>query len=112
MRIGRTFLVALALTATLAVTAVQADDDRDERMRLDGGPSESIGRVTLTAAEIRQARALEQARQRVARLEAHAWAGRDPARPNIAANPYTQLRYRVYTPNYWIWPAWAFAPVR
>ena len=102
MRVGKTILLGLALALACASTsqAQQADDDA---MVLRDGASASVERVEVTAAEIRQARALERHRQRVARIEARNWAGVDPLRPNVAANPFSQSYYRVYIPYGQIW---------
>ena len=58
-----------------------------------------------TAAELRQARALERRRQRVARMEANAWAGYSPLRPNVDADPYSQSRTVSVRPQH-IWSVW------
>ncbi len=56
--------------------------------------------------EIRQARALYRADQRLARAEYNAWMGIDPARPNWSATPSTTSRYAptriiyYYVPGY------------
>lgn len=100
-RRGRSILVAFALM--LATSTSLVAQESGDSLRLETSPSDSIVREKSTAAEIIQARAMEAARQRIARLEMRAWLGIDPARPIVAANPFTQSRYRVYVPVGRIW---------
>lgn len=98
---GRSVLMALAIA--LAASTSLVAQDADSGLRLETSPSDSVVRENLTAAEIIQARAMEAARQRIARIEMKNWLGIDPARPVVAANPFTQSRYRVYVPVGRIW---------
>ncbi len=61
-----------------------------------------------SAAELRQARALYQQQNRLARIEANEWAGYDPLRPTMWTSAYTQPYYRVYRP-YRIWSVYDYA---
>lgn len=59
---------------------------------------------TLSLAELKQARAIERANARAARVEYNAWIGRDPLRPTWNATPMTHTRYAprvVYVPVYY-----------
>jgi hypothetical protein len=78
-------------------------------IRFDAGPSPSLER-RATAQELIQARAMERERQRVARIEANAWAGYDPGRPTLAANPFTQMHAPVYRP-YFTWHIYSIARI-
>lgn len=73
----------------------------------DVATSPSDQRTTrMTAAELRQARALYRANQRTARLEYNLWMGYEPLRPKFNAIPMMSSRYaprRIYTPVY-VWP--------
>lgn len=63
----------------------------------------SIHQTTMTVDQLRQARALHRANQRVARLEYNLWMGYEPLRPNWNAVPMMSSRYtnrRVYVPVY------------
>lgn len=64
-----------------------------------------------TAMEMRQARAWDQQQQRLARIEANNWAGYDPSRPTLPANPFTQLHAPIYRP-YHIWSVFDYAIIR
>ncbi len=60
-----------------------------------------VSRSKMSVAELRQARALYRAQQRVARLEYNLWMGYEPLRPNWNPVPMTSSRYgnrRVYVP--------------
>ena len=57
-------------------------------------PSLRDGLEGLTPMEIRQARALYQMRQRIARLERNAWLGYDPLRPQWTAIPMTNSGFQ------------------
>ena len=67
-------------------------------------PSEmSVKRSRMSVAELRQARALYRANQRVARFEYNLWIGHEPLRPNWNAVPMMSSRYgnhRFYVPVY------------
>jgi hypothetical protein len=57
----------------------------------------------MSVSEIRQARAMYRANQRVARLEHNLWMGYEPLRPNWSSTPMMSSRYaprRVYVPIY------------
>ena len=63
----------------------------------------SVQNSRMSVAELRQARALYRAQQRVARLEYNLWMGREPLRPNWNSVPMMSSRYtsqRVYVPVY------------
>ena len=72
--------------------------------RFSREPSDSnVRNSRMTAAELRQARALYRARQRTARLEYNLWMGYEPLRPNWNAVPMMTSRYsnrRIYVPMY------------
>lgn len=58
----------------------------------------------MTAAELRQARALYRSQQRIQRLEMYQWMGYEPLRPNWATIPSMTSRYHnpvVYVPVYY-----------
>ena len=58
----------------------------------------------MSVAQLRQARALYRANQRVARLEYNLWMGHEPLRPNWHALPMTSSRFappRLYVPVYY-----------
>lgn len=60
-------------------------------------------RKARSVAELRQARAIYRANQRVARLERNLWMGYEPLRPNWSSTPMTSSRYaprRIYVPVY------------
>ena len=66
-------------------------------------PESSVQKSRMSTAELRQARALYRAQQRVARLEYNLWMGREPLRPNWNSVPMMSSRYtrqRVYVPVY------------
>lgn len=110
MRNGKAILLGLALVLVTSVPALA--DEPKSSLRLDGGPSPSIDRNVPSAAELRQARAWEAHRQRVARIEAKLWQGIDPGRPASWSNPYTQSYYRVYVPQFRIWTVSDFVLLR
>ena len=66
--------------------------------------SQSNARKTQrSVAELRQARALYRANQRVARLEYNLWMGHEPLRPRWNSIPMMSSRYtnnRIYVPVY------------
>lgn len=105
---NRKFLIAVGIAVALtaaAPNALRADENR-RPMRLADEVSPSYPLyVKPTAAELRQARALEKHRQRVARMEANAWAGYSPLRPTVSANPFMQPRQSLVRP-YHIWTPW------
>lgn len=106
---NRRFSIAIGIAIALAGAALTGDARADENhrpMRLADEVSPSYPlHVKPTAAELRQARALEKHRQRVARMEANAWAGYSPLRPTVSANPFMQPRHTVVRP-YYIWTPW------
>jgi len=59
----------------------------------ENSSSTSRDPMRMTAMELRQARALEQTRSRIARLEAARWAGSPTLRPSWNPNPTTASRY-------------------
>lgn len=65
-------------------------------------PLGSRSTTAPTAQELRQARALYQAQQRVERIEQRTWAGHEPLRPVWNAVPMTSSRYpyrnTIYVP--------------
>ena len=66
--------------------------------------SSDVSRSKMTAAEIRQARALYRSQQRTARLERNLWMGYEPLRPNWNSIPMMSSRYPprrvIYVPYY------------
>jgi len=84
----------------------------DPPVQLENWGSESMQRQKPTSAELIQLRAAEAQRQRIARIESKLWAGIDPGRPAVAANPFTQSRYRVYVPHFHIWTLGDWARLR
>ncbi len=63
----------------------------------------SVRRSQQSVAELRQARALYRANQRVARMEYNLWMGREPLRPRWNSIPMMSSRYtnnRIYVPVY------------
>jgi hypothetical protein len=66
----------------------------------------SVRGSRMSVSELRQARALYRANQRVARLENNLWLGHEPLRPKWNAVPMMTSRYAprtIYVPVY-IWP--------
>lgn len=68
-------------------------------------PSSNVRRVAtkMSAAELRQARALYRSQQRIQRLEMYQWLGYEPLRPNWASIPSMTSRYQdrtIYVPVY------------
>ena len=93
--------------------AADSDETRKEAERLSlfesldqttTHPSESKSKsAAQTAREIRQARALYRANQRVARFEYNLWMGHEPLRPQWNAVPMMSSRYgnrKVFVPVY------------
>jgi hypothetical protein len=114
MRIGKSIGLGLAVAMLLAGTATAQDEGTG--LNLDGGPSASAERGPTTQ-ELRQARAWERQRQRIARIEAREWMGYDPLRPTRGALPFTTSRYHVVLPHhgfaaYGMWPLWGVQYVR
>jgi hypothetical protein len=86
-------------------TPAQADervslfDQRQESLH----PSEDYVRRRMTPQELRTARAIYRANQRVARLEHNLWIGHEPLRPRWNAVPMMSSRYtnpKFYVPVY------------
>lgn len=98
------FFIALGIVVALT-SGIRADDNLRQMRLADDAPSPYELRLKPTVAELRQARALEQQRQRIARMEANAWAGYSPLRPTVSADPYTQNRFIPVRP-YRIWSPW------
>jgi hypothetical protein len=70
------------------------ETDSSSDVRVKSGPS---------VAELRQARGLYRARQRMARLEYNLWMGHEPLRPSWNSVPMMSSRYtsrRIYVPVY------------
>jgi hypothetical protein len=66
-------------------------------------PSEDYARRRMTPQELRTARAIYRANQRVARLEHNLWIGHEPLRPRWNAVPMMSSRYtnpKFYVPVY------------
>jgi hypothetical protein len=110
----KSVLMSLAIVG-LSFSVANADDGatttrlsvaKREAVKLDSTPSASIARP-VTAQELIQARAWNRHLQRQARLDANAWAGYDPLRPALPANPYTQPAYPVYRPMH-IWSVYDY----
>jgi hypothetical protein len=72
--------------------------DAKEKVLFSDDPSVSVARSKPTAAELRQAIAMEKRRQSIARMEANAWAGYSTLRPAVPANPYGMNPFPYYTP--------------
>lgn len=88
----------------VASGAQQVDSSGNPVLRFDSRTSDSSVQTSrMSTAELRQARALYRAQQRVARLEYNLWMGREPLRPNWNSVPMMSSRYtsrRVYVPVY------------
>jgi len=98
-------LPVLTLVALVAVTAAAtgapaqdtsqaAEPDRRDNRPVLSTSSDRNPSSFRTAAEIRQARALYQSRQRIERLERNAWYGYQPLRPSFNAVPMTSAPRR------------------
>lgn len=107
-------------TSAVAQDLFPASDDAVDRTGLfdsleetvaaetPAAPKTSVSRSNvrasqMSAAEIRQARALYRSQQRVARLEYNLWMGYEPLRPNWNSVPMMSSRYthrRLYVPVY------------
>lgn len=102
------YLITVAVLVASTAGLSRGDDPLGPIQLFDDAPSAvELQRTMPTAAELRQARALERRRQRVARMEANAWAGYSPLRPTIDADPYSQLRTLHVRPQH-IWSLWDF----
>lgn len=116
-------LFTLACTATLIVAASSSATAQDAIASPSDIDAKAIDRIELfdsleatsdaaaryaqsrklSVAELKQARAIERANARAARVEYNAWIGRDPLRPSWNATPMTSTRYAprvVYVPVY------------
>jgi len=74
-----------------------------ESMDQDDHPSQSRTTKAMTARQLRTARAIYRANQRVARLEQNLWMGHEPLRPRWNSIPMMSSRYsnpKVYVPVY------------
>jgi hypothetical protein len=120
MNVRRFFFVAAAITAVSGLTlictsnAVGQDpfagvgDDAMERISpFDAikkpATRSDVRRSQMSVSELRQARALYRANQRVARLEHNLWMGYEPLRPKWNAVPMMTSRYaprKYYVPVY------------
>jgi hypothetical protein len=83
-------------TPAEAEQRVSLFDQRDD-------PSEDYVRRRMTPQELRTARAIYRANQRVARLEHNLWIGHEPLRPRWNAVPMMSSRYtnpKFYVPVY------------
>ncbi len=77
----------------------------DDRVKLSNSPSKSsqpgsrANRQSskMTAAQLRQARALYRSQQRIQRLEMYQWLGYEPLRPNWVSIPSMTSRYQNRT---------------
>lgn len=100
MKNGILFAVTVAVLSSIATTdrSVAQDEvvmeafEQERPLLVDEQPT-SAERRALTAAEIRQARALYQTQQRIERMERNAWAGYDPLRPGSNPIPMMSSRY-------------------
>lgn len=109
----RATILTVALLG-LTISAVAADDNlpgirtirQGDKISLDAGPSPSLERKP-TAQELQQARAWQRHLDRQAILRANAWAGYEPLRPTLPANPFTQVHHRVYRPFH-IWSVYDY----
>lgn len=62
-----------------------------------------VRKSRMSAAELRQARALYRSKQRISRLEYNLWMGQEPLRPNWNSVPMMSSRYgsrKIYVPVY------------
>jgi hypothetical protein len=111
--LGAAVLCGFAWSLSCEVSA-QSPDSSEKKSRVDlfsfdttsptpTSPSD-MRRSAPTAMELRQERALYQMRQRIARLEAAAWMGYNPLRPNWNSQPMMTSRYVpqrvIYVPVY------------
>ena len=123
----RRFLLIAASTALLSSGAVCStslfaqdpfaiDDDAGDRVHLfdslekpvaatdkSTASSSDVRKSRMSVAELRQARALYRANQRVARLEHNLWMRYEPLRPNWNSVPMMSSRYtnrQLYVPVY------------
>jgi len=107
-----TILIIALLGVT--ISPVAADDNRPSMraarqpdiISLDAGPSPSLERRP-SAEELKQARAWQRHLDRQAIIRANAWAGYEPLRPTLPANPFTQVHGRVYRPFH-IWSVYDY----
>lgn len=102
----------LGLVMVWGAAATLQGQEPDPAVQLENWGSESMQRQKPSSAELIQIRAAEAQRQRIARIESKLWAGIDPGRPAVAANPFTQSRYRVYVPHFHIWTLGDWARLR
>ncbi len=114
MILQKLLFATVAVCFTAGIVSAQSPDSRDTQSRMSlfdaaespSGPTSpsDLRRSTATAAELRQQRALYQMQQRIERLEAAAWLGYNPLRPNWSAIPMMSSRYAptriVYVPVY------------
>jgi hypothetical protein len=115
MNVRRFLLTAFSITALSGLLLGNASfaqeaagfGDRADRIPLFDSlvrPRQSnVKESKMSISELRQARALYRANQRVARLEYNLWMRREPLRPNWSAVPMMNSRYsnrRVYVPIY------------
>ena len=119
MYLSRSFLTAaIALLCGAAFLTSQRraqepgtrkTDREDDRVSLfDSVPEttseSSVRRSRMSVAELRQARALYRANQRVSRIEYNLWLGHEPLRPRWNAVPMMSSRYsnyKYYVPVYY-----------
>tara|TARA_R110002049_G_scaffold2750_2_gene21479 strand:- start:269024 stop:269386 length:363 start_codon:yes stop_codon:yes gene_type:complete len=117
MKIRRFFIAATMILSLSAVCNATAQDTGKgqsdavsslfESLETSPNPSSASDLRTspMTAAELRQARALYRSRQRIARLERNLWIGHEPLRPNWGSTPMTSSRYSpnrtYYVPVYY-----------
>lgn len=101
-----TFLALSIIAGSVSAQDIFADVEQPEKIELVRSPSDSrsTSRTKMTAAELRQARALYQSEQRIRRLEAYKWMGYEPLRPNwpsipAMTSPYP-YRQTIYVPVY------------
>lgn len=104
----------LAIVASIALASLAAPKSASGQNPVQAKPAPAptfrvgtsgsdVAQSKMTAAEIRQARALYRAQQRVSRLEYNLWMGYEPLRPNWNSVPMMSSRYgsrRVYVPVY------------
>ena len=110
MNLRRYFLLAAtvaAISGAMLAGNASAQQPVDNRPVFDpAAPAahESAARQSKpTVAELRQARALYRANQRVARMEYNLWMGREPLRPRWNSIPMMSTRYsasKFYVPVY------------
>ena len=104
-----TFLALTLFAGSVSAQDIFADPatpEQNDKIELVRSEPVSQPRTAtrMSAAELRQARALYQSEQRIRRLEAYKWMGYEPLRPNWASIPAMTSPYpwrqTIYVPVY------------